>query len=174
MAKRIISLEVFLAHAYQFERNRLAEHYSVPGDQYTLSTVWAPDRLVWKKLRSSTKAQDIDPVRYIRWSFEIPQTGYPPNMPEPNSLLERQRMVLFKNELPSIQGKIAFQFSLELRNATTELVVGHSLGSQSPEAVEIGMLAGGTRLGLSPLFCYMLARHKKTKRFRRLGRAFRA
>jgi hypothetical protein len=160
---------LFLALAYQFERNRLTQIFRSTGDGYVLPGCWRPDHPTWRKLEGAARSRGIDPVRYIRWSLTVAQVGLPPVIPEPNRLLERKRMDLYEDDLPKVRREIELRFVIEMRKAETELVVHEKGFGMEPERAQVAVLADGEHMELSPLCCYMLALAFGTERLLRLA-----
>lgn len=159
----------FLAHVYQFERDRLARGPLVNGYGYNLPPCWGPGHGVWKKLRAAADARGVDPVRYVRWSLDNLQVGYPPRVPEPNRLLETRRLTLYLTELPKVRPAVESQYQTEKEKARREMTLRQLVYEQPAEKAHIGVTAGGGDLGLSPLFCYVLARSIGTPKMVRVA-----
>ncbi len=148
----------FLARVYQFERDRLTKILPCFAGGYSLPKVWRPDRGVWTKLAAATAGCGVDPVRYVRWSLEVNQVGYPPVVPEPNRLLERRRLGLYQDELPRVHPAIELQFKIETETASRHMTLHEKVYGREPDIARLTVAAEGQSLGLSPLFRYTFAR----------------
>lgn len=147
--------EALLAHAYQFERTRLMKNLRRADYGYVLPGCWRPGHPTWRKLEGAARCRGIDPVRYVRWSLDVPQVGYPPSVPEPNRLLERKRMDLYEADLPTVRREIEGRFKLECRSATTHLTIHEKQYGLEPELAQIAVLSDSTAMGLSKLFALL-------------------
>ncbi|WP_439627002.1 hypothetical protein [Gemmata sp.] len=147
----------FLAWVYQFERDLLAKNFPVGGDGYRLPPCWRPGHPVWRKLATFARNHRIDPARYVRWSLDVPQVGYPPEVPEPNRLLERARMERYAADRPKVRGRIAAKFALEKREARTMILCRQGAHGDEPAVANLFTVTTSS-LDLSPLFRFALAR----------------
>lgn len=159
----------FLARVYQFERDRLVRGPLVQGGGYSLPAVWRPDRPIWKKLVASTAASGIDPVRYIRWCMSNPRAMLPPEVPEPNQLLERSRVEDYASDMTGVCREIESRFKSEREVASRHMTVKQRCFGHPPEFVQISVLSDGEHLQLSPLFCYAVARSSRFPKVLRLA-----
>jgi hypothetical protein len=147
----------FLAWVYQFERDLLTKNFPVGADEYRLPSCWGPGHPVWRKLATFTRNRRIDPARYVRWSLDVPQVGYPPEVPEPNRLLERRRMELYEADRPKVCGRIKAMLANEKKKALSLLILRQNLYRDEPAAAQLFVVTTGT-ISLSPLFRFALSR----------------
>lgn len=164
---------VFLAWVYQFERDLLTKNFPVGVDEYVLPPCWRPGHPVWRKLATFSRNRRIDPARYIRWSLDIPQIGYPPEVPEPNRLLECARMEHYMADRPRVRGRIAAKFAAEKRAALTGLSVRQGLHWDEPADAHLFVVTTST-INLSPLFRFALARSIGGERMTRVAGKYEA
>ncbi len=147
----------FLAWVYQFERDLLTKNFPVGADGYALPACWRPGHPVWRKLAVFSRTRRIDPARYVRWSLDVPQVGYPPEVPEPNRLLERRRMELYEADRPKVCGRIKAMLANEKKKALGLLTLRQNLYRDEPADAQLFVVTSGT-ISLSPLFRFALSR----------------
>lgn len=128
---------------------------------------------LWQKIVDWCRSRKIGPESYIRYCFQALPLTYT-SAPEPDQLLSDKYLKKWKKGREKRRIDVKLQLDLQKEKARREMTLRQLVYEQPAERAQIGVIAGGGDLGLSPLFCYCLAVSIGTPKMRKIAQRLKA
>lgn len=174
------SVAATLMRAYIFERTMWTRTLDSrdEGYKYRLPAFWvrtsasrSESARVWDRVAASCRDRGFDPIRYIRWSLR--PAGYlPSSVPEPNQLLQHERMSNFSRMYAVEHREIRRTWELQRGKAAARMESAQRHSRMTPEMSWVHCLVGPDD-DMTPLFRFVLAWSIKLERFQEIAARFR-
>ena len=128
---------------------------------------------VWQKIVDWCRARKIAPEAYVRYCFQALPLSLT-TAPEPHQLLTANYLTKWKKGRHRRRIDVKLQLEVQKEKARREMTLRQLVYGQPAEKAQIGVIAGGGDMGLSPLFCYCLAVSIGTKKMRKIAQRLKA